>query len=141
MQPWWLDWTAGLFPVIVAVFFLRSFLFEPFKIPSGSMIPTLLVGDLILVNKFTYGLRLPVINTKITEGNKPVRGDVLVFRYPPQPSMDYIKRVVGVPTSTSASRSMARPLIRKRFPTFLKKTRCATSNSSRKRWATSPTAC
>jgi signal peptidase I len=66
MQPWWLDWTAGLFPVIVAVFVLRSFLFEPFKIPSGSMIPTLLIGDLILVNKFTYGVRLPVINTKIT---------------------------------------------------------------------------
>ena len=58
MQPWWLDWTAGLFPVILAVFVLRSFLFEPFKIPSGSMIPTLLIGDLILVNKFTYGLRL-----------------------------------------------------------------------------------
>ena len=96
-QPWWLDWTAGLFPVIIAVFFLRSFLFEPFKIPSGSMIPTLLVGDLILVNKFHYGLRLPVLNTKITEGNKPQRGDVMVFRYPPKPSLDYIKRVVGVP--------------------------------------------
>jgi len=66
MQPWWLDWTAGLFPVIVAVFLLRSFLFEPFKIPSGSMMPTLLTGDLILVNKFVYGLRLPVLNTKIT---------------------------------------------------------------------------
>ena len=97
MQPWWLDWTAGLFPVIAAVFFLRSFLFEPFKIPSGSMIPTLLVGDLILVNKFTYGVRLPVIHTKIIEGNQPARGDVMVFRYPPQPSLDYIKRVVGVP--------------------------------------------
>jgi signal peptidase I len=97
MQPWWLDWTAGLFPVICAVFLLRSFLFEPFKIPSGSMIPTLLVGDLILVNKFTYGIRLPVINKKITEGNPVQRGDVMVFRYPPQPSMDYIKRVVGVP--------------------------------------------
>lgn len=96
-QPWWLDWTAGLFPVIIAVFFLRSFLFEPFKIPSGSMIPTLLVGDLILVNKFHYGLRLPVLNTKITEGAKPQRGDVMVFRYPPKPSLDYIKRVVGLP--------------------------------------------
>ena len=101
-QPWWLDWTAGLFPVIIAVFFMRSFLFEPFKIPSGSMIPTLLVGDLILVNKFTYGLRLPVLNTKITEGNKPQRGDVMVFRYPPKPSLDYIKRVVGVPGDTVA---------------------------------------
>ena len=97
MQPWWLDWTAGLFPVIAVVFLLRSFLFEPFKIPSGSMIPTLLVGDLILVNKFAYGVRLPVINTKITQGTPPQRGDVMVFRYPPQPSLDYIKRVVGVP--------------------------------------------
>jgi len=96
-QPWWLDWTAGLFPVILAVFFLRSFLFEPFKIPSGSMIPTLLVGDLILVNKFHYGVRLPVINKKITEGTAPARGDVMVFRYPPKPSLDYIKRVVGIP--------------------------------------------
>jgi signal peptidase I len=96
-QPWWLDWTAGLFPVIIGVFILRSFLFEPFKIPSGSMIPTLLVGDLILVNKFHYGLRLPVLNTKITEGTPPQRGDVMVFRYPPKPSLDYIKRVVGVP--------------------------------------------
>ena len=97
MQPWWLDWTAGLFPVILVVFVLRSFLFEPFKLPSGSMIPPLLIGDLILVNKFTYGIRLPVVNTKITEGNAPQRGDVMVFRYPPQPSVDYIKRVVGVP--------------------------------------------
>ena len=97
MQPWWLDWTAGLFPVILAVFILRSFLFEPFKIPSGSMIPTLLVGDLILVNKFAYGVRLPVLNTKLTEGTPPQRGDVMVFRYPPKPSLDYIKRVVGLP--------------------------------------------
>ena len=96
-QPWWLDWTAGLFPVIVVVFLLRSFLFEPFKIPSGSMIPTLRVGDLILVNKFHYGVRLPVLNTKITDGNPVQRGDVMVFRYPPKPSLDYIKRVVGVP--------------------------------------------
>ena len=96
-QPWWLDWTAGLFPVIIAVFFLRSFLFEPFKIPSGSMIPTLLVGDLILVNKFHYGIRLPVLNLKVTDGTPPQRGDVMVFRYPPKPSLDYIKRVVGVP--------------------------------------------
>ncbi len=97
MQPWWLDWTAGLFPVILVVFVLRSFLFEPFKIPSGSMIPTLHVGDLILVNKFHYGVRLPVINTKILANHEPQRGDVMVFRYPPQPSLDYIKRVVGVP--------------------------------------------
>jgi signal peptidase I len=97
MQPWWLDWTAGLFPVIAVVFVLRSFLFEPFKIPSGSMIPTLHVGDLILVNKFHYGVRLPVLNTKLTDGNPVQRGDVMVFRYPPKPSLDYIKRVIGVP--------------------------------------------
>jgi len=97
MQPWWLDWTAGLFPVIIIVFLLRSFLFEPFKIPSGSMIPTLLVNDLILVNKFHYGVRLPVINLKVLDNHSPERGDVMVFRYPPKPSLDYIKRVVGIP--------------------------------------------
>ena len=97
MQPWWLDWTAGLFPVILVVFLLRSFLFEPFKIPSGSMIPTLMVGDLILVNKFHYGIRLPVINKKIFANHDPQRGDVMVFRYPVDPRQDYIKRVVGVP--------------------------------------------
>jgi len=97
MQPWWLDWTAGLFPVILIVFLLRSFLFEPFKIPSGSMIPTLLVGDLILVNKFHYGIRLPVINKKIIDNNAVQRGDVMVFRYPVDPRQDYIKRVVGLP--------------------------------------------
>lgn len=96
-QPWWLDWTAGLFPVILAVFVLRSFLFEPFKIPSGSMIPTLRVGDLILVNKYHYGIRLPVLNTKVWDNHAPQRGDVIVFRYPPKPSLDYIKRVIGLP--------------------------------------------
>ena len=96
-QPWWLDWTAGLFPVILIVFLLRSFLFEPFKIPSGSMVPTLLVGDLILVNKFHYGVRLPVINKKIIANNDPKRGDVMVFRFPVDPRVDYIKRVVGIP--------------------------------------------
>jgi signal peptidase I len=97
MQPWWLDWTAGLFPVILAVFLLRSFLFEPFKIPSGSMIPTLTIGDLILVNKYHYGIRLPVVNKKVLDNHDPQRGDVMVFRYPVDPSVDYIKRVVGVP--------------------------------------------
>ena len=96
-QPWWLDWTAGLFPVIAVVFVFRSFVWEPFKIPSGSMIPTLHIGDLILVNKYHYGLRLPVLNSKITQGTPVQRGDVVVFRYPPQPSTDYIKRVVGLP--------------------------------------------
>jgi signal peptidase I len=96
-QPWWLDWTAGLFPVIAIVFCLRSFLFEPFKIPTGSMLPTLEVGDLILVNKFDYGIRLPVLNQKIIPNKDPQRGDVVVFRYPPDPRLDYIKRVVGLP--------------------------------------------
>ena len=96
-QPIWLEYTAGLFPVIAVVFFLRSFLVEPFKIPSGSMIPTLLIGDLILVNKFSYGVRLPVIHTKIIEVGSPQRGDVTVFRFPREPSQDYIKRVVGIP--------------------------------------------
>ena len=93
----WLEFPASFFPVIAVVFGLRSFLVEPFKIPSGSMIPTLLVGDFILVNKFTYGVRLPVIHTKIIEMGSPKRGDVMVFRYPVDPSLDYIKRVIGVP--------------------------------------------
>ena len=88
------------FPVILVVFCLRSFLVEPFKIPSGSMIPTLLVGDFILVNKYTYGIRLPVINVKIMDVNEPKRGEVMVFRYPENPSMDYIKRIIGVPGDT-----------------------------------------
>jgi signal peptidase I len=123
MQPWWLDWTAGLFPVIFVVFVLRSFLFEPFKIPSGSMIPTLLVGDLILVNKFHYGVRLPVLNLKVTDGNPVQRGDVMVFRYPPKPSLDYIKRVVGVPGDTVAYLNKqltinGQPVAQKALPDF-----------------------
>ncbi len=96
-QPWWIEYSASFFPVILAVFILRSFIVEPFKIPSGSMMPTLVIGDFILVNKFTYGIRLPVINRKIIGLNTPQRGDVMVFRYPPDPSLDYIKRVVGLP--------------------------------------------
>lgn len=99
-EPLWVEWGAGFFPVILVVFVLRSFFFEPFKIPSGSMIPTLLVGDFILVNKFTYGIRLPVIDKKIISINDPQRGDVMVFRYPENPSLDYIKRVVGLPGDT-----------------------------------------
>ena len=99
-EPLWVEWGASFFPVILIVFVLRSFLFEPFKIPSGSMIPTLLVGDFILVNKFTYGIRLPVINQKIIDINLPKRGDVMVFRFPEDPSLDYIKRVVGLPDDT-----------------------------------------
>ena len=96
-EPWWVEYPKSFFPVILVVFLLRSFLVEPFKIPSGSMLPTLLVGDFILVNKFTYGIRLPVINVKIVDVNEPKRGEVMVFRYPVNPSLDYIKRVVGVP--------------------------------------------
>ena len=96
-QPAWLEYTASFFPVILLVFVLRSFLFEPFRIPSGSMIPTLEIGDLILVNKYDYGIRLPVINKKIIEIGQPKRGDVMVFRFPLNPSQDYIKRVVGLP--------------------------------------------
>ena len=96
-DPWWVEYGASFFPVILVVFLLRSFLVEPYKIPSGSMIPTLLVGDFILVNKYTYGIRLPVINKKVVDINTPKRGDVMVFRYPVNPSLDYIKRVVGLP--------------------------------------------
>ncbi len=101
-EPLWVEWGASFFPVILIVFVLRSFLFEPFKIPSGSMLPTLEIGDFILVNKFTYGIRLPVINKKIISINQPQRGDVMVFRYPENPSLDYIKRVVGIPGDTVA---------------------------------------
>lgn len=97
MRPWWLEYTAGFFPVIVLVFGLRSFLFEPFRIPSGSMIPTLQVGDLILVNKFQYGIRLPIVNKTIIPLGQPQRGDVIVFRYPHDTTQDYIKRIVGLP--------------------------------------------
>ncbi len=96
-EPWWVEYSKSFFPVILAVFLLRSFLVEPFKIPSGSMIPTLHVGDFILVNKFTYGIRLPIISQKIVELNNPQRGDVMVFHYPENPSIDYIKRVVALP--------------------------------------------
>jgi signal peptidase I len=96
-QPSWIEFPAGFFPVILVVFILRSFLFEPFRIPSGSMIPTLLVGDLILVNKFDYGLRVPILNKKFVDIGTPQRGDVMVFRYPNDPNVDYIKRVIGVP--------------------------------------------
>jgi signal peptidase I len=101
-QPWWLEYTASFFPVILAVFVVRSFIIEPFKIPSGSMVPTLLVGDFILVNKYEYGLRLPITNTKMTDGSPLKRGDVVVFRYPKDESVDYIKRVIGLPGDTVA---------------------------------------
>ncbi len=96
-EPVLVEYARAFFPVILAVLVLRSFVVEPFRIPSGSMIPTLLVGDFILVNKFAYGVRLPVIHTKILATGEPKRGDVVVFRYPEDPSVDYIKRVVGLP--------------------------------------------
>jgi len=93
----WVDTGRSMFPVLLVVLILRSFLVEPFQIPSGSMKPTLQVGDFILVNKFHYGLRLPVLNSKIISMNTPERGDVIVFKYPKQPAINYIKRVVGLP--------------------------------------------
>ena len=96
-EPVLVEYARSFFPVILIVLLLRSFLVEPFRIPSGSMMPTLLVGDFILVNKFAYGLRWPVLNTKFVQLGEPERGDVIVFRFPMDPSIDYIKRVVGVP--------------------------------------------
>lgn len=104
-EPWWIEYPKSFFPVILVVFLLRSFLVEPFKIPSGSMLPTLLIGDFILVNKFTYGIRLPIVNVKVIEIGQPQRGEVMVFRYPENPSFDYIKRVVGLPGDRVAYRN------------------------------------
>jgi signal peptidase I len=96
-EPTLVEYSKSFFPVILAVLLLRSFLVEPFRIPSGSMMPTLLVGDFILVNKYEYGIRLPVLNTKVVDLGVPQRGDVVVFRFPKDSSIDYIKRVVGMP--------------------------------------------
>ena len=96
-EPLLVEYARAFFPVILAVFLLRSFLVEPFRIPSGSMLPSLLPGDFILVNKFSYGIRLPVINEKIIDTAVPKRGDVMVFRYPGDKSLNYIKRVIGLP--------------------------------------------
>lgn len=104
-QPTWIEYSGSFFPVIALVFVLRSFLYEPFKIPSTSMVPTLQVGDLILVNKYTYGVRLPILNKKVIEVNDPQRGDVMVFKYPENMTLDYIKRVVGVPGDTVTYRN------------------------------------
>jgi len=95
-EPSWVEYSKAFFPVLMIVFLLRSFLAEPFKIPSSSMRPTLEVGDFILVNKFVYGIRLPVLEKKIIPLSDPKRGDVVVFRYPVNPSQDFIKRVVGL---------------------------------------------
>ena len=96
-EPWYVEYSKSFFPVLVIVLVLRSFVAEPFRIPSGSMMPTLLVGDFILVNKYAYGIRLPVLKTKILEIGEPKRGDVAVFRFPRNPSDDYIKRIIGLP--------------------------------------------
>ena len=96
-EPTTVEYAKSFFPVILLVFLIRSFVAEPFKIPSGSMMPTLLAGDYILVNKFTYGLRLPVLNTVFLDINQPKRGDIAVFHFPPNPKIDYIKRIIGLP--------------------------------------------
>ncbi|HEX7046927.1 MAG TPA: signal peptidase I [Gammaproteobacteria bacterium] len=96
-EPIAVEYARSLFPVFLVIFLLRSFVAEPFRIPSSSMEPTLEQGDFILVNKFAYGIRLPIIGTKIVDIGKPERGDVMVFRYPVDPRQDYIKRVIGVP--------------------------------------------
>ncbi len=91
------DFSKSFFPVFLIVLILRSFVVEPFKIPSASMMPTLLIGDFILVNKYDYGIRLPMLNIKVIENRTPKRGDIVVFRYPIDPSIPFIKRVVGLP--------------------------------------------
>lgn len=96
-EPWYLDFSKSFFPVLLLVFVLRGFIAEPFRIPSGSMLPTLEVGDFILVNKFSYGIRLPVLKTKVVSFSGPKRGDVMVFRYPKDNTTNYIKRVIGLP--------------------------------------------
>jgi signal peptidase I len=96
-EPVIVEYAKSFFPILLLVLVLRSFLFEPFRIPSGSMMPTLLEGDFIFVNKFAYGLRLPVLNNKVVEIGGPERGDVIVFKLPSDPSVNYIKRVVGLP--------------------------------------------
>lgn len=92
-----ITWAYDFWPVLAVVLVLRSFFFEPYNIPSDSMVPTLETGDYILVNKYQYGVRLPITNTKVLNINEPERGDVAVFRYPPQPTISYIKRVIGLP--------------------------------------------
>ena len=96
-EPVLVEYARSFFPIVFIVLVLRSFIAEPFRIPSGSMMPTLLVGDFILVNKFIYGIRLPVINEKIIAISEPKRGDIVVFRYPKDPTVDYIKRIIGLP--------------------------------------------
>ena len=96
-EPLLVDYAKSFFPVLLVVVILRSFVAEPFRIPSGSMIPTLEVGDFILVKKYSYGVRLPIIHKKVISIGEPERGDVVVFRYPPEPKINYIKRLIGLP--------------------------------------------
>jgi signal peptidase I len=96
-EPVIVEYSKSFFPVLLIVFLLRGFVVEPFRIPSGSMLPSLFIGDFILVNKFAYGIKLPIVNYKLIELDQPERGDVVVFRYPRDPSLDYIKRVIGLP--------------------------------------------
>jgi signal peptidase I len=103
-EPIYVEYSKSFFPVLFVVFVLRSFIVEPFQIPSPSMVPTLQVGDFILVNKFTYGLRLPVVRTKVIDINQPERGDVMVF-FPPHEKRYFIKRVVGLPGDTVSYRN------------------------------------
>jgi signal peptidase I len=104
-EPILVEYSRAFFPVILIVFMLRSFVVEPFRIPSGSMLPSLLVGDFILVNKYKYGIRLPILNSKVMDVGSPNRGDVMVFRYPHNPSINYIKRVIGLPGDRVAYRN------------------------------------
>ncbi|HPQ96528.1 MAG: signal peptidase I [Thiothrix sp.] len=97
VEPWYVEYARSFFPVLLIVLLLRSFVAEPFRIPSGSMLPTLEIGDFILVSKFAYGVRLPVTHTKLVDVGEPKTGDVVVFRFPNDPSVDYIKRLVGMP--------------------------------------------
>lgn len=112
-----IEYSRSLFPVLLIVLLFRSFLFEPFKIPSGSMIPTLLVGDFIVVNKYAYGLRLPVVDTKFVSIGEPERGDVVVFRYPVDPAINFIKRLVGLPGDTITYRDKELFINGERVPT------------------------
>jgi len=139
-EPLVVEYSRSLFPVLLIVLLFRSFLFEPFKIPSGSMIPTLLIGDFIVVNKFSYGLRLPVLNTKIVPIGEPQRGDVAVFRYPVDPGINFIKRVIGLPGDTITYRNKqlfvnGEPVpVREERPYLTTEVKCSTPDRDSRLW-------